>query len=509
MQHTDWFSEPAIARRLVGYGESGLVTPFLEPSIFMPRVLGNAHIQDNLPVRLLEIEMAQPSSLRSTHDYRHVCLSLFNAMAQQGLNPPPFDDLKSQLSEYFEYQCYEYAQNLQHLTKDHDWHFIFVYNPFQEVLQCEWFTVARSAPEALGWLLLQLDNCRVFPTGATRQADGRLTVWQGEQIVAEITQVRFKRVPPDKAERVEKAFKGIQRLGEEPRLVERLSAIPGLQNARYEDHRARPRVEGTAMLLTASNLCAQLRKMLKVEFGLEVRQSQALELTARMFGAASWNHFVALDHLRLCRRVPAVLLSENPEDFEFYRSAGEAIWAFGQRCARTPGVRPFVSANAFYGDGPYLHLQGEESRKVPEGTPDFSVCYFGDAGEIHEDYLQHAQALLDSPDLTGDLARLLGGERVQQWQRANARLGRDRQLQIGKWLFSVNRPQDPKREVLFIEQMERLGQEFPKHEALLYKAELQEEDDVIRLLGDYGRDLLLEERWPESDRLRFRQFTGL
>jgi hypothetical protein len=453
--------------------------------------------------------MAQPSTLRFTDDYRHVCLSLFNAMQQLGIAPPPFDELKSQLVEYFENQCYQYAQSLQNLTQDHNWHFIFVHSPFQEVLQCEWFTVTKSAPEALGSLLVQLDSCRVFPTAATRASDGKLTLRQGEQIVAEISPVRFQSVPEEMAKRVENAFKGMQRLGEEPRLVERLRALPGLQGARVEDYRPRPRVEGATVLLTASNLCAQLRKMLKMEFKIEVRQSQALELTARMFGAPTWNHFVAHEKLRLCHLVPAVLFSENPDGFAFYRSAGEAIWAFGQRCARTAGVRPFISANGFYGDGPYLYLLGENGRKLPEGAPEFSVCYFSDAGEVHEDYLQRAQALLASANLTTDLVRLFGEDRVHQWTEANTRLGRARQLQIGTWLFSVNQPKDPNREILFLERVDQLGQEFPKDEAYLYKAEIQEEDDVIRLLGDYGRDVLLEERWQAEDRQRFRKFTGL
>jgi hypothetical protein len=227
-----WLSQPAIAHRLVGYGESGLETPLLEPSVFMPRVLGNAQNQVKAP-RHLEIVMTQLVPFNYPELFEKAVGVLLPLLDNSPKKPVSLLDLKMALSSYYEESCFRYAKNFMSMEKDHDWHWVKVDDYYQRSFNSPENIVRQTAGEAFGWVLQHLEKNRVFPTAAKRLENGGVELWVRAQRVATITRIAFASVPREQAQRVERVFKGVREHEEIPQLLKRLASIPGLQNAAY------------------------------------------------------------------------------------------------------------------------------------------------------------------------------------------------------------------------------------------------------------------------------------
>lgn len=448
--------------------------------------------------------MFMPSSLRPTDNFSKAALQLSRGLEHLNLEPPPLPELQVQLGEYFDLQCLEYAHNLQHLKQDHAWQLLKVPASLVGGDGLESFVVCPAADSALAWVIKRFDENLSVLTGARREPDGAITLlWNGMPQVT-ISRVQFEDVPMDQSERVEEALKQTQQRGDGPRIEKRLSAIPGLQGIQVSPKGiARP--EGPPTIITPTSLVIQLRKMLAAEFLISVKHSQALELTARMFGALSWNHFVGKNKTRLCYRLPVVLY-KRWKDFEIYRTAGEAIWALSQHCRGVPGLCIHLRPVGFYSDGPELVVDEKQRHQMEDKALPVGVTYFMDVHEDDIKYLRLARELLESPEINDDVRDLYSNDIETTWSRANARLGRQRELKLGRWLFSLQVADTPQRTMLHADRAD-----YPSlgTSALLHKIELWQHGGTVWIFGDRGQALLLREQWLPKHIAAFCTFTGV
>lgn len=422
-----------------------------------------------------------------------VLLPLLDSSPKQ---PVSLLDLKMALSSYFEESCFRYARNFMSMGKDHDWHWVKVDDYYQRSFNSPENVLKPTASEAFGWVLQHLERNRVFPTAAKRLEGGAVELWVRAQRVATITRIEFASVPREQAQRVERAFKGFRGHEETPQLLKRLASIPGLQSAAYPTYLQQTPSQGAAMLRTPANLCEQLKRMLSDEFGVELRQSQALEVTARMFGAQSWNHFVALSDREICRLIP-VLLTHQDGRVVFYRTAGEAIWAFGQMCKDFAADRPRYIRDMYIGDGPGLGI-----RSVSEQTFEWSVLCVEEEDQVPGAYVAEGERLHEAADVNTALQQIYS---ESNRTAASVRDGRPVRLQVGNKLFSLLQAQNPTHRVLQLE----TGRPGDQPRVWLHKCQLLVDRNQVTLWDEEKAEAFFEAVWSEEDRERFADFIAL
>lgn len=452
--------------------------------------------------------MDNPSSFDDLRQFHKACDVLQSFVLEHQTKPSSPLDVKMALSEYFDAGCYIYAWNYFNLKADLDWHVISLDYDVRSIFMCEAIVTLRSAAEAFAWFLHNCDRSRIFPTDATRHPDGAVSLWVREREIGKISRINFSSVAPEKAKRVEKAFKGIQSYGDEARLKSKLKSIPGLQEIKLPNRSARPS-SGCVMLRSPANLCAQVETMLQVFFGIEVPHNQAMELTAQIFGAQSWNHFVAHSDKAVCRLLPVVLLPREEAAAIFYRSASEAIWAFGQRSIETANGRPNLVQPIYLGEGPALAIEGYAGENKPDESSEWGVDYFDDERMRDPEYLALGSHLTRVGDVGKQIQFLYAGGPRASWSVANRRLGRPQELELGQWLFSLAPSQNPARTFMQIETLDDFGKKGDPVTTWLHKTIFRSAGDRVQIRGEYGANLILEAEWPESYRKQFLEMTGL
>lgn len=419
------------------------------------------------------------------------------------------EEADAALSDHFDTACFKYAWNYFNQKSDLDWHVIALDPDVQEHFQCEANVVLRSISEAYAWLLLNCDQSRIFPTAAKIRDDGAVSFWVREREIAVVSRIRFSSVEPEKAKRVEQAFKGIRTFGDEARLKAKLAKIPGLDNVKLPERKAPHRV-GATMLRTPANLCTQVETMLRDRFGIELKHAQACELTAGLFGAESWNHFVAHNDKALCRLLPVVLIPQGEKNVLFFRSAGEAIWAFGQRNMQVLPVRPTLIRAMILGEGPGVFMGDLGGLDKPDPNAEWWLGYYEDLTVRESDYLALGSLLAEADDIGAKVRALYEGEPRAAVTGANRRLGWSKELEAGKWVFSFMQNQlNPSRTLMMIESLDELGKKGDPVITSLHKTVFRSAGDQVQLYGQYGADLLLEAEWPAALRKQFSELTRL
>lgn len=203
------------------------------------------------------------------------------------------------------------------------------------------------------------------------------------------------------------------------------------------------------------------------------------------------------------------MLYNRWKDFELYRTAGEAIWALAQRCRGVPGLRIHLQPVVFYGDGPELVVNEKQRHQMEDKALPVGVTYFMDVHEDDIKYLRLARELLESPDIGDDVRDLYAHDPEVTWTLANARLGRQRELKLGRWLFALQVADAPQRTVLHTDRADSLSLSSFRHAAYLHKVELWEHGGTVWIFGDSGHKLLLREQWLAKHIQAFCSFAGV
>lgn len=160
----------------------------------------------------------------------------------------------------------------------------------------ETINLARSPEEGVAFCLdelgmTQLQACWV-------ECEGKGWIIRNEiDVMARIVPVEYTEVAPERDLRAEQLLEGVRSFGENARLAGRLRGIPGL--ASLADLSAADEgagAYGAAILRTPRSMVKALRRNVADGLGIDLGQGQAQECLAALFGFASWNELVALEH---------------------------------------------------------------------------------------------------------------------------------------------------------------------------------------------------------------------
>lgn len=416
-------------------------------------------------------------------------------LAKHGMSVPDEQALHKALLDRFEGIDHLAAERLLEKEGSSDWHTV-VAGEVDSDLSAYSVQAARTFIDALASVLGVCDRERIFPTAVDRLPEGvRLRV--RDKTVAEIRRIHFEPYQPKHCQRVQNVLKGIRTRGESERMVARLRSLPGFASVEFRLDRDRyEKPEGFLLLPFPANWTTAMMQAM-ASLGVSVKRHIAQELVAQLFGAGNWQHLVAHDAKARVGTIPFAVAGNYTDAaaWRYYRSAGEAVWAFGNIVESWDGEPLVVDScgNATMSDGLYIAASFAEGPNDHdrEGLP---VCTPVDLLEQanSNDYHTLAEQVAATLATGADPMAVLGwsGDFGRKMLAANARLGStgDRTLQLGDWWLRVFDAHH--RAYLSLEQFDAGSTRTAAESIALYKATLRHdaENNELTVTSDYDSE---------------------
>ena len=140
--------------------------------------------------------------------------------------------------------------------------------------------ITDNLPEAIGFVIKEIDRTRVYPTAVTVVVD-TIEFFSNDGLIARVEPMVFDDVSPQQRKRGESVLRGIRHFGETERLHARLRDLPGLEllsSYRHDDGDSD--TFGKTIHKISANLCLAIRRSPKETCGVDVKQSLAQDLAA-------------------------------------------------------------------------------------------------------------------------------------------------------------------------------------------------------------------------------------
>lgn len=364
------------------------------------------------------------------------------------LAPPPQQSLFEEIVEWFGAPAFAFAASLRGEGSIPNWHLIRrepVGNPSGSDLDP--VSLAPSLSTALGALLHELDAVSVFPDTVSLKPERITFLSAGGSRLASIEPIATSAPDARARHRVEELLKGCRARDCPSRRTKRLSTLPGLEHLSYEP-RIGAAIPSPVLTLTPSNLAGQLRAMLTERFAIDLRQHQAQEALAALFGFADWQHLLGrLDDVWTRLQPTALCVNEDRDahqvEVTLYQSSAEALAAFAISCQRFGSpLHLRQHTGGFFGRRQELILYAFRQPPTPLGAYDpIMSCSLLQLCESFPPYDQLARAYLrESPRAEALLLSHFGAGRplVDRYRLANRRWGVASQdeLFVDPWLIS-------------------------------------------------------------------------
>lgn len=416
-------------------------------------------------------------------------------LAKEGIPLPDEEGLHKELLDRFEGIDYLAAERLLEKQDTSDWHTVVAGEVVSD-LSAHSVQAAPTFIDALASVLCVCDSERIFPSAVDRLPDGvRLRV--RDKTVAEIRRIHFEPYKPKHCQRVQNALKGIRTRGESERMVARLRSLPGFTSFEFRIDRDRYNEPEGFLLVPFPANWATAMMLAMASLGVPVKRHVAQELVAQLFGAGNWQHLVANAGKARVGTMPFAVAGDYPDTatWRYYRTAGEAVWAFGNILESWDGEPLVVDhcGNAAMSDGLYVSasfakgLNDHDREGLPVCTP-VDLVEQANSNDYYTRAEQVATRLAagDDPMVEFDWSDDFGRNMLA----ANARLGStgDRTLQLGDWWLRVFDAHN--RAYLSLEQFDAGTTRTTAEHIALYKATLRHdtENNVLTVTNDYDSE---------------------
>lgn len=429
----------------------------------------------------------------------------------QGLPLPSWSTLDPwTIHAYFPPEIRAYGYRLATVRVEPDWQLLRIMNDdLGEEL--DWDVVCRSRADALALLLGAADLQPLYLTHAEESPDGRLRLFVGDAVAAEIERLPFGAAPPGLVRRVASAIKAAS-IDNRRGAMAALGRIAGLEALAQEAWNPET-TRRDLMALSPHALAVLLRRFVRGVLGRDVPLHVAQEMTARLFHADSWNHFVAFYKEGLCVHSPAVLYHEG--GLTAYRSLPEAIAAFSLLARQRPDLTVGCKWKTHPSTAFELTLAEPYDPFGPRHAKTAS-CGYGlkhTHGAVSGDYLVAARSILAAGDgPSAALAAYFGVDEgiERQWAHSCGRCFPDgvQTQRIGRWLFALTF-EDGRPYGIEIREVRSDGVVSTERRYLLvYKAGVHYRNGEITMLYDTDAEQL-RDVWTRGQVEAFQTFSGL
>lgn len=292
-------------------------------------------------------------------------------------------DLYEAVDVYMGDHVSEYLNLLdQHKSPVHQHHFVEIGNHrlFKQFDQIDYdhLNLAYNLTEAVAFVFNRFDISHIYPDQVIRHKNALEYLLDGEMLI-KIGAINIEHVNQENSKELRECFKGIQSLGDEAKLVQRLTKIKGLERLRLnksylygedqeksiEQFRTEHRRKYSMINMT-ENLGPFLRKMLSEAFDVEIKMSLALEIVADIFGNTDWNRFKSMaDTYQLTVNHPVAIVSveNNISQINYYKNNCDAIQGMIDIVSRD---KEYLAGNAVF----ELSIREENSVELKLFKPD-------------------------------------------------------------------------------------------------------------------------------------------
>ena len=457
-------------------------------------------------------------------DYTGATKLLRKALVSRNITIATNDDLYKAVLDYFEdNDFYLAARILGKITVSQDWHYVEVglNSPFIDSM--DFVNMSDSLASAIGSVISVIDSDHQYPDAITVNGNA-IEFHSNGELMFRVGKVEFTEVDQGMSARCAKLFKGIKRYGDDARISKRLQSIPMLESIDCDSYRKNDVPRGQAMLAMVENYPVFLRAMLSERFNIEIKQSQALEIVAEMFGAKSWHVMKSAAEAMQSAKSPIMVYVVNGEEnlFSYYRSNSEAIIGFTEQLRNHPEKTQLKVV--FHGGGISFNAAYISAHNPVNDTVEGLVTFNEDIMSM----ITPTEIGIDEPELTSlswvnesdfnfIVARLkkvmlvdspLMSKLFTSSERSNNKI-----LPIRNYLFTLIE-RGELRNILKVEKFSQDGKTIDKSirpvYASTYKAELIFTQTGIELTGDYGRDKLAKlDGFNEDELLMLSKFSNI
>lgn len=456
-------------------------------------------------------------------DYNGATKLLSKALSSRNIAVPTFDALSDAVLDYFEdNDFYLAAAILGKVTTQKDWHYVEVGLNTSFINSLDPINVADSHASAIGSVLAEIDSAHHYPDAITVNGNA-IEFHSNGELMFRIGRVEYTEVDQAMSERCAKLFKGIRRYGENARISKRLQSIPQLESLEHVEFGTSV-PHGQPMISMIENFPVFLRTMLSERFGIEIKQSLALEIVAEMFGAKSWHVIKSAADAMMSVDIPITVDVTNGQDnkVSFYRSNSDAIVGFTHHLRNHPQKEQlrvvFHGADISF-KAAYISAHNPADDTVHGGiTYNTDLICLSTPPEIGLDEPKLASlSWIKESDLNSIVSRLKEVILVERPLMSRLFASSDRRdnkiLPIKNYLFTLI-VRDELKSTLKVEQFSedgtKISESFKPAYAATYKAELSITREGVVLIGDYGREVVAKfDGFKEDDLLRLAKFSNI
>lgn len=269
------------------------------------------------------------------------CTSVSAVMPGQSPDP---DHIINFFGDYIGPNGATYGTHLVAGFPHRDWHRVTWSEGAESAIEIESYEgVAPTFNDGLSSVLHHIDHAMVRPRSYDVLPDGALTITLPNAATVQIERVAFHDVPELSEHRARKAFERIRRVHDKESVIRAFRRIPGIppvwRDPDYQGPTPDVKPKGEPIVLSARMLAWAVRTLLH-DIGIDARQSQSLEITARTFGAANWNQFVAGEKHATNVYKPTTVDVWRDEDtrqaYRFYRTPWAALVGAAELFAEMP-----------------------------------------------------------------------------------------------------------------------------------------------------------------------------
>ncbi len=446
-------------------------------------------------------------SAKEPNVYSELAHTLIHELTALGISSPPIDLIREAALDFTHPEIFTYVQELKNPSAKMDWHRIdWSEHAFSLGVDSSSVLVSPDLKAAISGALQDIENLSLTIDNVKVDEHNRIEMFSEGKSLVVIDRVKITSPNTDLAERVRKDFEKLRASDARSKIDRAFYSLPGMKAFKVQHDQipdaiaARRRMKGHLLVLSPSNIAWCFREMLG-SLSIDMKQSEALELTARSLGWQSWNHFSAAGQRHQPDQDLYAIQQMNDQGVEvekplFFTCLWTGMAAFcrkaealNKECPLAPptitplsGMSLFMKAQALMPDG-----------RQPDPLDGSTLLMFGKCDEAYGDnvdddelfdIMTHEDGL--EAGLRDYLAIELDPDTRSETQLEHRGYASQDRLQIKHWLFLKRHFGDNPH--LFVEDTRLKGADRKVGNAACYKANLTKLESGWTLLSDYQRN---------------------
>jgi hypothetical protein len=235
---------------------------------------------------------------------------------------------------------FAYAREMRSAKAELDWHLVRILTSGPLARDYDPWVLARSAKEAFQFVAINCDEHRLSVSDI-RDSNSKIEILNGDECLMSIERVEFTKANSESAKRIETATKGLLKdLPEHYRKLAKKIGLPVPSNDKPRRDNERYRI---VLIPSPNSWASHFRNTVQARTGVELKQHQACELVAAMFGFDSYHHLSAAHHRFAYESTVTAIVEDTGgavPDVQIFRNPIDALTVFSAWYRQNKNLTP-------------------------------------------------------------------------------------------------------------------------------------------------------------------------